>query len=116
MEPKINHTDSINIGGKIKKLRREHGLTQERLAELVGISFQAVSKWENSIALPDITLVPRLARIFGVSIDELFDYSKDKTEDDIMSYVKKSWQLREDDRTPHAPFWKRDLPSTPTTS
>ena len=98
MEPKINHTDSINIGGKIKKLRREHGLTQERLAELVGISFQAVSKWENSIALPDITLVPRLARIFGVSIDELFDYSKDKTEDAIMSYVKKSWQLREDDQ------------------
>lgn len=98
MEQKINYTDSINIGGKIKKLRREHGLTQEQLAELVGISFQAVSKWENNIALPYITLVPRLARIFGVSIDELFDYSKDEAEDDIMSYVKKSWQLREDDQ------------------
>ena len=41
--------------------------------------------------------MPRLARIFGVSIDELFDYNKGEVEDDIMSYVKKSWQLREDD-------------------
>ena len=51
----------------------------------------------NNIALPDITLVPRLARIFGVSIDELFDYNKGEVKDDIMSYVKKSWQMREDD-------------------
>ena len=82
MEPKINYTDRINIGGKIKKLRCEHGLTQEQLAELAGISFQAVSKWENNIALPDITLVPKLARIFSVSIDELFDYNKNEAEAD----------------------------------
>lgn len=97
MESKINHTDRISIGGKIKKLRCERGLTQDQLAELVGISFQAVSKWENNIALPDITLVPKLASIFNVSIDELFDYNKNEAEADIMSYVERSWNLREKD-------------------
>ena len=51
----------ILIGDKIKELRKSRGITQEQLAEAIGISFQAVSKWENHIALPDITLVPALA-------------------------------------------------------
>ena len=52
---------NITIGNKIKELRKNKGITQEQLAENIGISFQAVSKWENNIALPDITLVPALA-------------------------------------------------------
>lgn len=52
----------MNIGNKIRELRKQRGITQEQLAESIGISFQAVSKWENNIALPDITLVPVLAR------------------------------------------------------
>ena len=63
----------MNIGNKIRELRKQRGITQEQLAESIGISFQAVSKWENNIALPDITLVPVLASYFGVSMDELFD-------------------------------------------
>ncbi len=46
----------MNIGNKIKMLRKQRGITQEQLADSIGISFQAVSKWENGIALPDITL------------------------------------------------------------
>lgn len=42
----------MNIGNKIRELRKQHGMTQEQLAESIGISFQAVSKWENNIALP----------------------------------------------------------------
>ena len=61
----------LSIGNKIKALRRERGITQEQLAESIGISFQAVSKWENDISLPDITLVPALASYFNISIDEL---------------------------------------------
>ena len=64
----------LSIGNKIKALRRERGITQEQLAESIGISFQAVSKWENDISLPDITLVPALASYFNISIDELFDF------------------------------------------
>ena len=55
----------LSIGNKIKALRRERGITQEQLAESIGISFQAVSKWENDISLPDITLVPALASYFN---------------------------------------------------
>ena len=57
----------MNIGNKIKELRKQRGITQEQLANSIGISFQAVSKWENGIALPDITLAPILASYFGGS-------------------------------------------------
>ena len=59
----------LQIGNRIRELRKASGMTQEQLAEQIGISFQAVSKWENNIALPDISLVPALARIFGVTTD-----------------------------------------------
>ena len=60
----------MNLGSKIKELRKQRGITQEQLANAIGISFQAVSKWENNIALPDITLAPVLANYFGVTMDE----------------------------------------------
>ncbi|MBO4415603.1 MAG: helix-turn-helix domain-containing protein [Lachnospiraceae bacterium] len=63
---------NLTIGTIIKKLRTEHSVTQEELAEYLGISFQAVSKWETGNTLPDITLLPKLASFFGVRIDELF--------------------------------------------
>ena len=63
----------MEIGAKIKYLRCKSGLTQEQLAEKLGLSGQSVSKWENAVAMPDITLLPKLAEEFGVSIDELFD-------------------------------------------
>src|SRR5690606_25216168 len=62
----------LKIGEVIKKLRKERSITQETLAEYLGISFQAISKWENGTALPDITLVPPLANFFGVNIDTIF--------------------------------------------
>lgn len=64
----------MNIGKIIKRLRVNSGLTQEQLAERLHISGQAVSKWENETALPDIVLLPALADCFGVTIDELMDY------------------------------------------
>lgn len=62
------------IGNNIKRLRLNRGITQEQLAEQLHISGQAVSKWENQTALPDISCLPLLADFFGVSIDELMDY------------------------------------------
>lgn len=62
------------IGKNIKRLRLNSGLTQEQLAERLHLSGQAVSKWENGTALPDIVLLPALADCFGVTIDELMDY------------------------------------------
>ena len=59
------------LGKRIAMLRKEKGLTQEQLAEKVGVSAQAVSKWENDVSCPDITLLPLLADLLGVTVDEL---------------------------------------------
>ncbi|MDR0862059.1 MAG: helix-turn-helix domain-containing protein [Oscillospiraceae bacterium] len=60
------------IGQNIKKLREEQGATQDALAVKLGLSFQAVSKWELGTTMPDIALLPEIAAFFGVIIDELF--------------------------------------------
>ncbi len=63
----------MELGKKIKQLRVKAGMTQEQVAEKLGIGAQSVSKWENSVAMPDITALPLIAEIFGVTIDDLFD-------------------------------------------
>ncbi|MDR0861276.1 MAG: helix-turn-helix domain-containing protein [Oscillospiraceae bacterium] len=65
-----------NFGGKIKSLRKAREMTQEQLAEVLGVSYQAVSKWETNLAYPDVTLFPILARFFGVTTDELHGMSE----------------------------------------
>ncbi|MBQ8496903.1 MAG: helix-turn-helix transcriptional regulator [Clostridia bacterium] len=87
----------MNIGNKIRELRKARGITQEELASSIGISFQAVSKWENNIALPDITLAPVLASYFGISMDELFDYSLKEMELDVNRITTEAYQFRESD-------------------
>lgn len=59
------------IGNRISKFRKEKGLTQEELANQLGVSSQAVSKWENDVSCPDISLLPQLCRVLGVTSDEL---------------------------------------------
>lgn len=59
------------IGNRIQKFRKEKSLTQEALADQLGVSPQAVSKWENDSSCPDIRLLPQLCRILGVTTDEL---------------------------------------------
>lgn len=60
------------LAHNILTFRKEKGLTQEILAEKLGLSFQAISKWENQQSSPDILLLPQIADIFGVQIDDLF--------------------------------------------
>lgn len=59
------------IGENIKRLRRERDMTQEELAELLNVSFQSVSRWENGACYPDLELIPAIAGFFGVSADSL---------------------------------------------
>ena len=63
--------ENETFGRRIARLRLMKGMTQERLANLANVSAQAVSKWENDLSYPDIMLLPVLADVFGVSIDEL---------------------------------------------
>lgn len=62
---------SDTIGKRISSLRKEKGITQEDIAEKLGVSPQAVSKWENDISYPDILILPKLSKILGVTVDDL---------------------------------------------
>ncbi len=92
-----------------KALRKERGLTQQQISEVLGVSPQAVSRWENSAALPDIGLLPAIAAYFEVSVDVLlglrqpvirqkmlfFQFSWQKSEDRINAYLEDGWTVRE---------------------
>ena len=73
----------LNIGANIKKLRLDKGLTQEQLADILGISTAAVSKWEAKNTYPDIAMLIPLAQIFNVSLDELMRYDETKVQEEI---------------------------------
>ena len=59
------------FGQRFSRLRKQRGLTQEELGEKVGLSGQAVSKWENDMSMPDVSLLVELSELLGVSLDEL---------------------------------------------
>lgn len=61
----------MTIGKRIAQLRKEKGLTQDELSQMMEVSAQAVSKWENDQTCPDIASLPKLAKILGVTVDEL---------------------------------------------
>ena len=99
----------MDIANKIKQLRYKSGLTQEQLAESVGVSAQAVSKWENSVTMPDITLLPILAEQFGVSIDELFDLTAEQTLRRIENRIEADEELPNDVFKDYEDFLKTQL-------
>lgn len=68
----------IKLGERIKELRLHDGRTQEALAGKLGVTAQAISRWEKGICYPDMELVPSIANCFGVTIDELFGYENDR--------------------------------------
>jgi len=61
------------MGEILRELRKNHNMTQEQTAELLGVSFQSVSRWENDLSSPDISLIPVIARLYNVTTDTLFD-------------------------------------------
>lgn len=74
------------IGEIIRSLRKEQNLTQEELAELLNVSAQAISKWENGASMPDISQIVPIASVFGVSTDVLFD-TVGKTDNDMANEI-----------------------------
>lgn len=77
---------TLKIGDKIKSLRKQQNITQEKLAAYLNISYQAISKWENNTALPDITLVPQIANFFGVTADELLGMKEAEENKELNTY------------------------------
>lgn len=75
----------LNIGKCIIEKRKAKGITQEQLADYIGVSKASVSKWESGVSFPDILLLPELATYFNISVDELLGYSPQLTKE----YIKK---------------------------
>lgn len=96
-------------GKKIKQLRLRAGMTQEQLADRLGIGAQSVSKWENAVAMPDIMLLPKLAEIFGISIDELFDLTVEQRLNRIENRMDMEEELPQDVFWEYEEFLKINL-------
>jgi len=85
----------MTIGEKIKELRKKNDLTQEKLADYLCVSYQAVSKWETGISSPDLSLIVPLTRLLHVSADELFGLNEtepDKRRDEIQAVYDATWK------------------------
>lgn len=79
----------LHIGEVIYKLRKEKGIKQEVLADAVGVSVAAVSKWESKKSYPDITLLPSIARFFNTTTDRLLSYEIEISNEEVMNLMKK---------------------------
>jgi transcriptional regulator with XRE-family HTH domain len=88
---------NIRLGEKIRTLRKSKNLSQEVLANYLGVSFQAVSKWEKGETLPDVTLIPAIACFFEVSTDELFDFNRLEMEHKVQQACWEIAEIRYDD-------------------
>lgn len=85
---------SIQMGAKIRSLRKARNLSQEVLAQYLGVSFQAVSKWENGDTMPDVALIPAIAGFFEVSTDELFDFNLAEQERRVARICREAAEFR----------------------
>lgn len=85
----------LNIGENIRNCRRKMNLTQEQLAERLGVSFQSVSRWENDLTYPDMELIPALTGIFGISADELLGVPEAKREREAEELLRELKELSE---------------------
>lgn len=79
------------IGLFIKKLRKEKDLTQEKLAEVLGVSNRSISRWENGVNMPDLDLLMEMAKFFDISIEEVLDAER---KEDIMDEKKEESLLK----------------------
>lgn len=82
---------TIILAENLKKLRRERGLTQEELAQFLGVTNQAVSKWERGEGYPDITMLPIIANYFEVTVDDLLGNDLISREEKITQYCNRFW-------------------------
>ena len=79
---------NIYFGENLKELRLKRNLTQEKLADFLGVSFQTVSKWERGDTYPDITMLPSIASFFDTTTDELLGVAKSKKDEKIEEYIR----------------------------
>ena len=112
----------LNIGENIRRLRRAADMTQEQLADKLGVAYQSVSRWENGTTYPDMEFLPVLAGIFGVTMDELIGMEKSRKKAWIIERYDEYYELcAKDDVDPEAVVslmreLRRDCMTDPTLS
>lgn len=104
---------NIRLGQKIKSLRKAKNISQEVLAQYLGVSFQAVSKWETETAMPDVTLIPAIASFFEVSTDELFDFNLLETEKRVAEICNEACRWRDTDNRKAEQILRKGLQQYP---
>ena len=82
--------NQVKIGEFLRELRKGKGLTQEQLAEMLGVSSQTISKWENEVTMPDIMLLTVIAGCFDITVDELYYGKKPMKKRQAVDYVIKN--------------------------
>ncbi len=78
-----------SFGAMIAAMRKEQGMTQLELAEKMGVTDKAVSKWERDLSFPDVNSIPRLAEIFDVTVDEIMQVKSDSKENGKVNRISK---------------------------
>ncbi len=101
------------VGNKIKELRRSAGMSQKDIADKLGVSSQAVSKWENDASLPEMTMLPDIASLFGVQIDDLFEYSTEKRYESIRMKLEYNRDLSNKEFESEESFLLREIEANP---
>ncbi len=82
----------LNIGENIRKYRKQKDMTQEQLADRLGVSYQSVSRWENGATYPDLELLPSITEMFGITVDELMgmpDVNKKKQAERVFDELRR---------------------------
>ena len=87
----------MQINEQIKKYRKDAGLTQEQIANYLGVSTPAVNKWEKGSTFPDVTLLPALARLLKIDLDTLFAFHETLTDVEIEAFSRELAMLSQDD-------------------
>ena len=101
----------LMIANKIKKLRKDKELTQEALANVLGVSPQSISKWECGDGYPDITLLPSIANYFEITVDELIGNDEISAKEDIQkNYFNVEWTLDKEERLQLALKYNKKYP------
>jgi len=104
----------INLADKLKELRKAKNVSQEKLAEYLGVSYQAISKWENGVTSPDILLLPDIARYYGITVDELLQVEHIDADRYIEECNSKAEKLfRDGKRSEIIPIWREAYKKLP---
>ena len=105
----------MKIGEVIRKYRKEKHMTQEEMANRLGVTTPAVNKWENGASMPDITMLAPIARLLGITVDTLLSFREELTMDESREIMKVLWTyLNEGDFTQAFAYAKTQIAEYPT--